>query len=139
MKSRKGKGTLLIAAVVLGLAFFSCAPVHCPPARPIVLTEEQKQVRIVPSTTDINRTLRQNCSVVAVVDECTDTALRIKTVENGGNVAETMCIATQSVTTYTQTGCYGNYRVYTPNTDNYTYSSAIIYKCPCELDLDQKP
>lgn len=132
-RSKPLKRLILLAAFCA--ATVSCTPVRRPPAQPIVLTEAQKQVKIVPSTPDINRKLRQNCSVVAVLDECSDTALRIKTVENGGNVAETMCIATQSVTTYTQTGCYPNYKVYTPNTTNYTYSSAIIYNCPGELDL----
>lgn len=126
----------LITALLVCITAVSCAPrPRRAPAPPIVLTEEQKQVKIVTSTPETNKKLRQNCEVVAVLDGCNATTLRIKAVENGGNVAETICTATQSITTYTQKNYYSNYRVYTPSTDTRTYSSAIIYKCPCEFDV----
>lgn len=114
--------------------FFSCTPRKKYAAQPVVLTEDQKRVKIVSSTPEINRKLRKRCEVVGVTDGGDITSLRVITVEKGGNYAEVLCTGTMTISTPKNNYQPYGYQVPSYTTENHVYSSSIIYKCPCDMD-----
>jgi len=134
----KGKADFKILISFILCAYLLCILTACTSqkkaVKPIVLTEEQKQVMIVQSCPAINKKLRKHCKVVGVLDSANMNTIRIVTVNQGGNYAEVVETGNHKFINYKSS--YGNnyYQGKTHVRRNYTYSSAILYKCPCGFD-----
>lgn len=110
------------------LLFSSCA--SAPTPKKVVLTEEERNVKIIYNNQADNLRLRKYCNVLAVIPAHDNDHVRIEAVKAGGNVVEIMQTSSYSIS---EQQSYGYY--YAPcTTSSGSTKVSVVYECHDDMD-----